>query len=203
MLSHNSTNKKFQQQPRLKLLLELFTRGYIGDNVGDGLYQEFLPGFDITTPIVYNPLKQDYDIFPSIIYLPYSEDLNWFFGANEKSSGTGYCRGVIPTISEQLKEKYFDLVRAMGIRTFCRVDARIRCDTTLSPKDLQGKPLSMENLYFIEINPMPTVKHNNSFGFCYSAIAENDSFFPCLQAFKEVVSDATVHSFAFWLQCSH
>lgn len=170
-------------------------RGHATDCDGEGLYQKFIPGYDITTPIVYNPLKEDFDTFPSIIYLPNSKDLNWFFGAEEKNSGAGYIRGVIPKLSDQLQELYFKLVKAMGIRTYCRIDARIHCEDPLSIDVLQHQPLSNDNLFFVEINPMPTVKINNSFGFCYSSITQDDSFFPCVQAFKETVPDATIHSF--------
>lgn len=170
-------------------------RGHLSDSAINGLYQEFLPGYDITTPIVYNPIKEKFDIFPSIIYLPYSGSLNWFFGENEKNTGKGYRREIISNIPDQIQNSYFELIQTMGVRTFCRIDARIRCDKPLVYEDLQNQTLRAEDLYFIEINPMPTIKINNSFGFCYSAISEGDTFFPCVQTFKEIVSNATVHSF--------
>lgn len=170
-------------------------RGRTPSKTADGLYQEFLPGYDITTPIVYNPLKGDMELFPSIIYLPDSDNLNWYFGAREKSSGEGYRRGIISSLSEQLKETYIKLVKTMGIHTYCRIDARVRCENITMGKDLQKSPLGMENLYFIEINPMPTVKVNNSFGFCFSAITENDLFYPCVKIYQEYIGDTSVHSF--------
>lgn len=45
-------------------------RGKIPEGATDGLYQEFLPGYDITTPIVYNPLKEDFDIFQVLSIYP-------------------------------------------------------------------------------------------------------------------------------------
>lgn len=171
------------------------TRGQIPNTTFDGLYQEFLPGYDITTPIVYNPIKEDFDVFPSIIYLPDSEDPNWFFGAKEKNTGEGYCRRIIPSLSNQLQESYFKLVRAMGIRTYCRIDSRIRCEKLSKAKQLQHQALSPEDLYFIEVNPMPTVKTNNSFGFSYSAITQGNAFYPCIKAFENIIDDSTVHSF--------
>ena len=170
-------------------------RGQVPNDAVDGIYQEFLPGYDVTTPIVYNPLKDDFDVFPSIIYLPESKNLEWFFGAEEKEAGKGYQRGIIPSLSTQLQEFYFKLVRSMGIQTFCRIDARIRCEDLSVAESLQHQPLTSENLYFIEINPMPTVKRNNSFGFCFSSIKERDAFFPCVQAFQEITGDTTIHSF--------
>lgn len=170
-------------------------RGQIPNTTTDGLYQEFLPGYDITTPIAYNPLKEDFDIFPSIIYLPDSEDLDWYFGAEEKNSGNGYHRGIIPSISDELREIYFQFIRAMGIHTYCRIDARLRCEDISMAKSLQHKPLSMDNLFFIEINPMPTIKDNNSFGFCFSAITQGDVFYPCVKMFQEIIGDTSVHSF--------
>ncbi len=171
------------------------TRGHTPEDAIDGLYQEFLPGYDITTPIVYNPLKEDFDIFPSIIYLPNSENLNWYFGAEEKSSGKGYCRGIISSLSAQLQESYFKLIRSMGIRTYCRIDARINCENSSMAESLQHNPLGPDSVYFIEVNPMPTVKINNSFGFCYSAITQGDPFYPCVEMFQEIIGDKTIHSF--------
>lgn len=170
-------------------------RGRTPHNAIDGLYQEFLPGYDITTPIVYNPLKGDFDVFPSIIYLPDSENLNWYFGAEEKGTGKGYRRGIIPSLSIQLQESYFKLIRSMGIHTYCRIDARIRCENILMAESLQRNPLSTDNLYFIEVNPMPTVKTNNSFGFCYSSITKEDAFYPCVKMFQEIIGDTAIHSF--------
>lgn len=170
-------------------------RGNVPDNLSDGIYQEFLPGYDITTPIVYNPLKKDFDIFPSIIYLPDSQNLNWYFGAEEKSTGKGYHRGIIPNLSEQLRNSYLKLIKAMGINTYCRIDARLRCKDISLVESLHQHTLDSDDLYFIEVNPMPTVKINNSFGFCFSAITQESSFYPCIQIFNEEIGDATVHNF--------
>lgn len=170
-------------------------RGKVPNYASDGLYQEFLPGYDITTPIVYNPLKNDFDFFPSIIYLPNSPNLNWYFGAEEKDLGEGYHRGVIPNLSEELRKSYLKLIKAMGINSYCRIDARLRCEDISVAESLQQQPLSQDNLYFIEINPMPTVKINNSFGFCFSAITQENSFYPCVQIFQENIGDTTIHSF--------
>lgn len=175
-------------------------RGHVSDKDTDGLYQEFLPGYDITTPIVYNPLKGDMDLLPSIIYLPDSEDLNWYFGSEEKSTGKGYRRAILPILSKQLKQTYLKLVHTMGIRTYCRIDARVHCDSTAMAKELPKKPLGLENLYFIEINPMATIKQNNSFGFSFSSIAKDDEFYQCVKMHTELIGDSSVHSFL--LSCS-
>lgn len=170
-------------------------RGQTPNDSADGLYQEFLPGYDITTPIVYNPLKGDFDILPSIIYLPDSENLDWYFGEDEKSSGDGYRRGIIPSLSDELKESYFKLIRAMGICTYCRIDSRLHCEDTSMAKSLRHQPLGQDNLFFIEINPMPTIKAHNSFGYCFSAITPKDAVYPCVKAFQELIGDDSVHSF--------
>lgn len=170
-------------------------RGQVPNYATDGIYQEFLPGYDITTPIVYNPLKKDFDIFPSIIYLPDSPDLNWYFGAEEKGSGKGYHREIIPNLSEQLRKSYLKLIKSIGINTYCRIDARLRVENISMVESLQQHPLNLDNLYFIEINPMPTIKINNSFGFCFSSITQENSFYPCVQIFHEVIGATTIHSF--------
>lgn len=160
-----------------------------------GVYQEFIPGLDVTTPIVYNPVAREFDAFPSIIYVPDSGDTEWFFGEQEKIESTGYRRRIIPCISVELKEKYMDYINTMGIKTFCRIDARLHVDSIDNIEDICRKPLSPDNLYFIEINSMPTIKPQNSFGFCYSHIGPESSFFTFVEEHKKYIQNASVHSF--------
>ena len=54
------------------------------------LYQEFIPGFDMTIPFMYNPLSEQVDILPPIMYCPDIIDTKWFLGEKEKDSHIGY-----------------------------------------------------------------------------------------------------------------
>lgn len=126
--------------------------------------------------------------------------MNWYFGEREKALGEGYRRGVISRLSEQLKEAYLKLIRTMGINTYCRIDARLHCENISLAHTLRKQPLSVENMYFVEINPMPTIKLDNSFGFCFSSITKEDAFYPCVELFQKTIGDTSVHSFV--LSCS-
>ena len=171
------------------------SRGEVNNQYGSGIYQEFIPGFDITTPIVFNPITETFDEFPSIIYVPNSGNMEWFFGEDEKNTGTGYRREIIPSLSPELKIAYIDFIKTMGIKTFCRIDARLRADSAAAIEDICNRPLGKEDLYFVEINSMPTIKTNNSFGFCYSQIQPGNAFYSCKQSHSEYVQNSSVHSF--------
>lgn len=170
-------------------------RGQVTNQYGCGIYQEFIPGFDITTPIVFNPITEAFDEFPSIIYVPDSGNMEWFFGEDEKNTGTGYRRESILSLSVELKAAYTDFIKTMGIKTFCRIDARLRADSIAAIEDICNRPLGIEDLYFVEINSMPTIKKNNSFGFCYSQIQPGNAFYSCVLQHKEYIQNSSVHSF--------
>lgn len=138
-------------------------KGPLTGDEPDGLYQEFIKGYDITTPIVYNPNTNKMDFMPTVIYIPEKENINWYLGESFKNSRSGFIRETIYNFDNKLKQCYLELVKNLSINTFCRIDARIKCN---SPEDLTRileQPLKLEDVYFIELNPMPTVWINNAF----------------------------------------
>lgn len=72
------------------------------------LYQQFIPGFDMTTPIMYNPLTSSLEVLPSVMYYPVNEDIEWFLGQNEKTNHCGYKKCVVE-LDDISKEKYIEL----------------------------------------------------------------------------------------------
>jgi D-alanine-D-alanine ligase-like ATP-grasp enzyme len=66
----------------------------------------------------------------------------------------------------------------MSIRTFCRIDARIKCTSQTALKNILEHPLKEEDIYFIEINPMPTVWINNAFSHSYAQVNQSSNFEP-------------------------
>ncbi|MCD8194530.1 MAG: hypothetical protein LUD74_08310 [Tannerellaceae bacterium] len=101
-------------------------RGYVPMKT-QSFYQEFIQGIDITTPILYNPVTGKLEVLPTIMYYPANKDINWFLDENEKEHHGGYSKRIIH-IDEVAKEKYIDLARSLSIKTYCRIDSRVKCD---------------------------------------------------------------------------
>ncbi|MCM1144242.1 MAG: hypothetical protein NC318_06320 [Blautia sp.] len=160
-----------------------------------GLYQEFIKGYDITTPIVYNPLTKQMDFMPTVLYIADKDDVNWYLGEENKDTRSGFTRKAINSLSEELREKYLELVQNLSINTFCRIDARIKCNSSADLQLLLEKPLLLEDVYFIEINPMPTVWINNAFSHSFSEITEEYSFYTYIKELQTIVPQSTLHNF--------
>lgn len=160
-----------------------------------GIYQEFIPGYDITTPIVYNPVRQKMDIMPTVLYIAENDNVEWFLGEECKDSRSGFTRQTIFNLSDELVEKYLELTQNIAINTFCRIDARIKCSSSNELKSLLKNPLQLEDIYFIEINPMPTVWINNAFSHSFSEINNVKSYSTYLSELGEIVPKITLHNF--------
>lgn len=161
----------------------------------NGLYQEFIKGYDITTPIVYNPITQKMEVMPTVLYIAEEDNVEWYLGEENKNSRSGFTRKTILHLSEELQAKYFELVQNMSINTFCRIDARIKCASPDELKLLLEKPLQLRDIYFIEINPMPTVWINNAFSHSFSEIQQTQSFLAYIQELQNNVPQISLHNF--------
>lgn len=170
-------------------------KGPLTGDEPNGVYQEFIHGYDITTPIVYNPLLDNLDFLPTVLYISEDKNTSWYLGATHKNSRCGFERQTILDLSEELKQKYVDLVKSMDISTFCRIDARIKCSSAHELKNLLSQPLKLNDVYFIEINPMPTVWINNAFSHSFSKIDEKSSFYPYIHSLSDVVNEINVYNF--------
>lgn len=160
----------------------------------DGIYQEFIPGYDITTPIVYNPITQKMDFLPTIMFLPNEQDKNWFYGEKEKLSRSGYTMKVV-IIDEKIQKSYLDLIKPLSIHTFCRIDARVKNEIDGYYHSSKHNSISFEDNYFIEINVMPTIRDKNSFLFSYNSIDATNSFFGYIDVLKELVDTPNINNF--------
>lgn len=160
-----------------------------------GIYQEFIPGFDVTTPVVFNPCSESFAFLPSILYVPDTQDTCWFFGENAKDTKVGYSRQIIHGISDILREKYLHLLKTVNVQTYCRIDARIKSNNFDKIHSLPLAPLSEENLYFIEINTMPTISSTNSFGFSYKSVSVEDECHIYLEKLKSRYKEMDVYTF--------
>lgn len=158
------------------------------------LYQEFIPGYDATFPIMYNPIKGDLDFLPGVLYLPNNFDQNWFFGENEKITKDDFKNYPLYYIEDEAKNKLLEFAKSFPIDTFCRIDVRIKSTNRLS-KTICDESIKFEDIYFVEINPMPTVKLGNAYDLAFKYINEESDFYQCIQIYKEVFDSVTINSF--------
>lgn len=166
---------------------------FLGEKDENGIYQEFIPGFDITIPMVYNPLKEEMDFMPSIIYIPDNKDINWFLDEDYANPNNKFHRYIVHDFSDGLKESCRKLARDINLNTFCRIDARLKKEHY--DLDLE---LTETNTYFLEINPMPTISTENAFFHSYSAIIEQDQIYGSVKKFRDSMEANSVHAFVLW-----
>ena len=88
----------------------------------------------------------------------------------------------------------------MGIYAYCRIDARLHCESKKEFDCLLSKKIPLENLFFLEINSMPTIKNNINFHTSMDALKKEHSIFACYEIYKNIISKPT-HT-GFILSCS-
>ena len=114
--------------------------------------QEFIPGFDVTVPIIYNPLENRLVTLPAIAYKPTNYDPQWYLGYKQKVSHNEYEKQSIK-ISKSIQEKLIDTAYAFGITTYCRFDNRYYCNSKDEMSRILNNEIILDELNFIEINP--------------------------------------------------
>lgn len=163
-------------------------------DITDALFQEFIPGFDLTTPIMYNPLAEELHVLPAIMYIPENRDINWFLGETEKSEHAGYYKHPV-YIENEIKGKFIQMCKWLGIKTYCRIDCRVLCRTVQELDDYTQKPIPFDRIRFLEINPMPTVKTNINFHKSLASILADDPIKACLDIYFSAIPDASYTGF--------
>ena len=168
------------------------TRG-INKNYKYGLYQQFIQGYDITTPIVYNPITAKMDLLPTVMYLPQKRNIDWFNGENEKKTRSGYDFKIIE-LDEKTKKHYLQFVDTISVNTFCRIDSRVEC----FDEDYYHNANSdvfFNNVKFIEINVMPTIRDNNNFDYSFKSIDMSSPFYDIVKCQCEIFGNINVYNF--------
>lgn len=124
----------------------------------DYLYQEMISGYDVTLPLLYDPLLNALAPLPPIAYRPSTDDPSWFHSRETKLGGEGYQK-VVVDLPADWRASLTTFASAFGIKTYCRLDLRVAATTW---EGAFGES-STADLYFIEINPMPTLRKNINF----------------------------------------
>jgi len=176
-------------------------RSYFSDYSLDGVYQEFIPGYDVTIPIAYNFLTNQLDVLPPTVYYPKTSDPNWIFDEETKEKDAGLTILQFPEIEGNAKQILIEFVKIFGINTYGRIDMRIKNDTTLS-NSVTSSPFSLQNCYFLEINSMPTIEEADGFDLGFKAVLHNEkySFHECATEYCKTITNPSINGFL--LACS-
>ena len=158
------------------------------------VYQEFINGFDITTPIMYNPLSEQLEVMPAVIYCPNTNDNSWFLGEEEKAKHTGYQK-ICVNLSDDAKQHYLRMAESLMIDTYCRIDARIKCESAFEIIERKNRPIEHSELFFLEINPMPTIKKSINFHTSLSCLTDEYKMKSCWNIYSNQIKDATFTGF--------
>lgn len=160
----------------------------------EGFCQEFINGYDVTTPLLYNPITEKLEILPTVMYYPTNKNPEWFFNEDVKEHRSGYKKVVI-SIDNQVEDCYKKLANKLQINTFCRVDARIKCKYPKEWDELISSPVQHQKVHFIEINPMPTLKKNINFHNSLNSINQTSSFYEIYDIYQKSRKGATPTGF--------
>lgn len=171
-------------------------KGTFLDFDSNGIYQEFIPGYDITIPIAYNFKSQCIDVLPPTLYYPNSLDNNWVYDEQTKEKDKNLTRLQFLEIEDKTKQELIELFKIFDIKTYGRIDARMKCEKTLSGNEVK-KPFSFDNCYFLEINSMPTIEQCDGFDLAFKSVLTNKthSFYECAKEYINHIKNPTINGF--------
>lgn len=164
------------------------------DHNENGIYQEFVPGYDITTPVVYNAATKSMQLLPTVIFIPDNNDISWFISEDAKYTRKGFQLKIIH-LDNNIEKAYLSLTNTLSVQTFCRIDARFKYYASQNIEEFLTLNIKHKDLYFIEINTMPTIREKNSFAFSFSSITPTSSFYQIIEAMKQVIDHFDIHTF--------
>jgi D-alanine-D-alanine ligase-like ATP-grasp enzyme len=128
------------------------------DFQGGKIVQRFIPGYDVTVPVFTDATCGAIVVGDATVYFPSNADpASWIYDRDAKDAYVGgekvtsVVRHQFP-LDECARKQVIDLCSAIGVDCFARIDFRIELTT---PDGLSE--VTADRLYFIEINPMPTV----------------------------------------------
>ena len=162
----------------------------------DGIYQEFIPGYDVTIPVAFNYLSQELDILPPTLYFPHTQDPDWIYDEKAKEKDKGLTRLQFLEIEEETKHAILKFFRVFGIKTYGRIDARLK-ESHLLSGDAVNTPFSFKDCYFLEINSMPTIEPCDGFDLAFKAVLSNEkhSFYRSAKEYVDSVEHPTINCF--------
>lgn len=162
----------------------------------EGIYQEFIKGYDVTIPVAFNFKTNKMDILPPTLYFPKNLDENWVYNEKIKEKDKGLTRLQFSEIEEKTKNDILNFFDIFNIKTYGRIDARMKREEKLTGEEA-SKPFSFENCYFLEINSMPTVEPCDGFdlAFKFAKTDINHSFYETIHEYIKHVTTPTINGF--------
>lgn len=158
------------------------------------LLQEFIPGYDMTTPLLFNPMTKQIDVLPSIICSSKSYDVNWIFDENAKKDQSNIIKHCVKT-DETTKKKFLNMTKSFDIKTYCRIDTRILSKNNQILSSIIKNIIPYEKIFFLEMNAMPTISTSTNFCYSLTKIEKDSSFFEPFVYFKEELVNSSVTGF--------
>lgn len=123
------------------------------------IIQDFISGYDLTVPVVFQPSTNRYRCPAGVLYIPDNpDDQNWWHSEGSKSSGSGYTK-IVVELGDNFEDKMQIFARNCQLGPYSRVDFRISTD---GPILIEGS-LNRPNFTFIEVNPLPTLRSGINF----------------------------------------
>ena len=126
-------------------------------DAGEWVLQEFVEGYDITIPIVLDPISGDLVAMPGTLFLPNTEEPElWIYDAESKINRDQLEREdrlqrIIVDIPGDQKDTLVRFAKRFGVISYCRVDMRLRGCNSSDPVEIATK----SEYIFIEINTTP------------------------------------------------
>lgn len=125
---------------------------------GGKIVQAFVPGYDVTVPVFVDANTNTLNIGDATVYVPIQSDpTEWIYDRHAKEAYVGGS-GVSSVTRKQypLAPRAADRIRAycttVGVDCFARIDFRLH----VNHLDHVAR-IDLDDLVFVEINPMPTV----------------------------------------------
>lgn len=125
----------------------------------ESIVQEFVEGYDVTVPVFFDAARGCLRADSGVLYQPQTDDpRRWVYDRKAKEAYVGGADDVpvnrIPMmISPDVEALIVKYCQQLGITCFARCDFRWAQDEP----DFQGAQITNEGLYFIEVNPLPTI----------------------------------------------
>lgn len=166
----------------------------------DELYQEFIRGYDFTTPIMYDPITMGLSVLPAVLYAPDNQSPEWFLGETQKKDHCGYKKISIK-ISDELSKLYLHLAKTIGVVDYCRIDARLNCESVNDTILYERNGVPVPRAYFMEINPMPTIKNNINFCNSIESLCDSDPIYAAYSEYINCISENATTT-GFILSCA-
>ena len=158
------------------------------------MIQEFVPGFDTTIPVLYNPLNESLSVLPAVAYVPENMNPYWFLGEQQKATHSEYEKRTVK-IDESVRQMILRMVKEVGITTYCRLDFRTKCDSSEDMRSHLSSVITLDDLRFMEINPLPTIKDGINFFTALNAVDPLNSIAECLEQYQYGVREGSLTGF--------